>query len=173
MNTSFTKVAVHRISVPDLAALAALAAAIAAEARCGDLIALVGALGTGKTAFARKFLDARASLNGVSPPAEVPSPTFTLAQVYEVGADDVWHFDFYRISGPQECGELGFDDALSQGIVLVEWPDRLGFLLPADRLDLEMTIAEGETRLVTITGHGNWESRVPEIPSRSRAMPTL
>lgn len=161
-----TVTAVHRVSVPDLDALAALAAAIAAEARAGDLIALAGSMGAGKTTFARKFLDARASMAGAPPPAEVPSPTFTLAQLYEIGADDIWHFDLYRIKGPEECGELGFDEALDRGIVLVEWPDRLGPLLPADRLDLELALAGGDARTAALTGHGDWGDRIPALLSR-------
>lgn len=156
---------VRQAPVKDLAAMARLAAAVARQARPGDLIALSGPLGAGKTEFARAFLSARARAAGLPPPPEVPSPTFTLAQVYEIGGEDIWHFDLYRIEDPDECRELGFDDALAHGIVLVEWPDRLGPLLPATRLDVDLAIAGADARTATLRGHGDWAGRVPAAPA--------
>ena len=143
--------------------MAVLAAAVAAAARPGDLVALSGPLGAGKTTFARHFLEARARAAGVPPPPEVPSPTFTLVQAYEIGDDDIWHFDLYRIKGPGECAELGFEDALDDGIVLVEWPDRLGPLLPPDRLDVQLAYAEGDARAAELVGTGPWAGRVSAL----------
>ena len=80
------------------------------------------------------------------------------------GADDIWHFDLYRIDSPEDCRELGFDDALDHGIVLVEWPDRLGTLLPDARLDIDLALAGGDARTATLTGHGDWAGRIPALP---------
>ncbi|HEY0523692.1 MAG TPA: tRNA (adenosine(37)-N6)-threonylcarbamoyltransferase complex ATPase subunit type 1 TsaE [Stellaceae bacterium] len=121
----------------DEAATASLAATIARAARPGDVIALSGDLGAGKTSFARAFI--RALGRGDE---DVPSPTFTLVQTYELPAATIWHFDLYRLERPDDVLELGFEDAAAEGgIVLVEWPDRAGGLLPRDRLDLSLTVA--------------------------------
>jgi tRNA threonylcarbamoyladenosine biosynthesis protein TsaE len=116
------------VELPDEAATAALAARIAALARPGDVIALNGELGAGKTSFARAFIRARGGTG------EVPSPTFTLVQVYELGESAVWHFDCYRLRRPEEAWELAIEDAFSDGISLIEWPERLGPLVPPRRL---------------------------------------
>nr|WP_246503728.1 tRNA (adenosine(37)-N6)-threonylcarbamoyltransferase complex ATPase subunit type 1 TsaE [Plastoroseomonas arctica] len=109
----------------NLAATEALAARIAARLAPGDAVLLEGPLGAGKSAFARALLRALAG----DPALEVPSPTFTLVQSY----GDVHHFDLYRLSGPAEMGELGWDEA-REGIVIVEWPERLGALAPKGAL---------------------------------------
>lgn len=147
------------LTLPDRAATRRLAARIAALARPGDAIALSGPLGAGKSAFARDFIAARAGES-----REVPSPTFTLVQPYEIGALTVWHFDLYRLSAPEEVVELGFEDALDDGIVLVEWPDRLGWLIPEDRL--EIAFAPGSrpcVREVTLAAFGTWRARLAEL----------
>jgi len=149
----------HRIIIPDLNTLEILAASIALEACRGDLIALQGPLGAGKTEFVRRFLSAQAHRVGVSPPREVPSPTFTLCQTYQIGAEDYWHYDLYRINTYNECIELGFEDALEEGVVLVEWPDRLGPLLPNNRLVIDLSISAEEYRVASITGYGSWEAK--------------
>jgi len=117
---------------PDEGATQALAAALAVSLRPGDVVCLRGDLGAGKTAFARAAIRA---LTG-DPDEEVPSPTFTLVQTYATPRGTVWHFDLYRLPGPEEVYELGWEDATVDGIVLVEWPDRLGWLLPARRIDV-------------------------------------
>jgi tRNA threonylcarbamoyladenosine biosynthesis protein TsaE len=125
------------LTLPDEAATARLAAALAATAQPGDIIALRGDLGAGKTAFARAFV--RARLDAAD--EEVPSPTFTLVQTYD-DADDavIWHFDLYRLERPDDALELDLEDAFADGICLIEWPDRLGGYLPRVRLDLTLTI---------------------------------
>ena len=128
---------VHSIHLADEAATASLAATIARAGRPGDVIALSGDLGAGKTSFARAFI--RALGRGDE---DVPSPTFTLVQTYELPAATIWHFDLYRLERADDVLELGFEDAAAEGgIVLVEWPDRAGGLLPRDRLDLSLTVA--------------------------------
>lgn len=143
------------IELPDEAATAALAVRIAGLARPGDVIALKGELGAGKTSFARAFIRARGCRE------QVPSPTFTLVQLYEVGDATVWHFDGYRLRDPEEAWELGIEDAFRDGISLIEWPERFGRLIPARRL--EITLAPGTTataRRATLDPGGDWTARL-------------
>lgn len=135
----------------------ALAAWTAARARRRDVIALSGGLGAGKTEFARAFIRSRP---GGEAATEVPSPTFTLVQVYDLDPP-VWHFDLYRLSQPEEAWELGLEEALADAISLIEWPERLGPLLPRARLDIALAAgAAPELRDVTVTGTGDWAPRV-------------
>ena len=97
-----------------------LAGRIAGLARPGDAILLEGGLGSGKTSFARGFLRAL----GIA--EEVPSPTFTLLQVYDTANGPVWHFDLYRLKRPDEALELGLEEGRAEAILLIEWPERLG-----------------------------------------------
>ena len=112
-----------RLSVylPDEAATAALARRLAPRLRRGDVLALRGDLGMGKTAFARALIRALVADDA----AEVPSPTFTLVQVYDAPGGALWHFDLYRLSGPDEVEELGWAEA-ADGVALVEWPNGWG-----------------------------------------------
>src|SRR5690348_16352465 len=146
------------IDLPDETASAALAARIAGLAVLGDIIALNGHLGTGKTVFARAFI--RACGN----PDEVPSPTFTLVQVYDAGPVVIWHFDLYRIRAPEEAWELGIEDAFITGISLIEWPERLGPLLPERRLELGFAFDDepGARRIAIDPGKG-WQERLATI----------
>ncbi len=144
--------------LPDEAATAALARRVAACARAGDVIALCGDLGTGKTVFARAFIGALAP---GAESEEVPSPTFTLLQCYDREPAPVWHFDLYRLSRPDEVYELGFEEALAEAISLIEWPERMGPLLPADRLDVHLTYGEtANARRAVLVGAGSWAARL-------------
>jgi tRNA threonylcarbamoyladenosine biosynthesis protein TsaE len=146
------------VDLVDEAATGALAARIAAAARPGDVIALAGPLGAGKTAFARAFIQARGGIG------EVPSPTFTLVQVYDLPGGAVWHFDLYRLRVPDEVWELGIEDAFRDGISLIEWPDRMGSCLPAGRLHIALDFAGAEAaRRAVLTGGGDWPARLGEI----------
>jgi len=120
----------------DETATQALAARLAAAVRCPAFIALRGDLGAGKTAFARAFIRA---LPGTAPDEDVPSPTFTLVQTYDSTSGPVWHFDLYRIDHLSELRELGWDDAIDDGICLVEWPEKAEAALPDDRLEVVIT----------------------------------
>ncbi|HLY46889.1 MAG TPA: tRNA (adenosine(37)-N6)-threonylcarbamoyltransferase complex ATPase subunit type 1 TsaE [Stellaceae bacterium] len=146
------------IELPDEAATAAFAARVAALARPGDVIALAGELGAGKTSFARAFIRARGGAD------DVPSPTFTLVQVYELDGAAIWHFDAYRLRHPDEAWELGIEDAFRDGISLIEWPDRFGALVPARRL--EITLSHGTApaaRRATIDAGPDWGARLGRL----------
>ncbi len=151
--------------LPDVGATARLAGALSERVIRGDVIGLAGALGIGKTTFARAFINAIARRGG-APEEEVPSPTFTLVQAYELPGLIVSHFDLYRIERPDEVHELGLDDAIADGVVLIEWPERLAGRLPADRLDLVLSDGGGPNeRLAELTGHGEWAGRLARIPN--------
>lgn len=152
------------VTLPDERATAALAAQIAKLARAGDVIALSGDLGAGKTSFARAFIYARSAAD-----QDVPSPTFTLVQVYDCdGADTaIWHFDLYRLHAAEEAWELGIEEAFCSGISLIEWPERLGPLLPRRRLAITFEYGAGpHERRALIDVGAEWHSRLGEIEAR-------
>jgi len=150
-------------SLADEAATEALARRVAGVARTGDVIALAGELGVGKTRFARAFVDA---LTGAR--EEVPSPTFTLVQTYDSSAATIWHFDLYRLTRADEAYELGLEEALSGGISLIEWPERAEGLLPEERLDVTLSFsATPEARSARLVGRGSWADRLAGILSRA------
>jgi tRNA threonylcarbamoyladenosine biosynthesis protein TsaE len=140
--------------LPDAAATAALAARLAPLATAGDVVALRGTLGSGKTSFARAFIAARAGRA-----VEVPSPTFTLVQAYELPDGAIWHFDLYRLARADDAIELGIDEAFATAISLIEWPERLGDLLPMQRLDLTLVFDGAGRRAVLAAGDG-WPTRL-------------
>ncbi|MSP49406.1 MAG: tRNA (adenosine(37)-N6)-threonylcarbamoyltransferase complex ATPase subunit type 1 TsaE [Alphaproteobacteria bacterium] len=146
----------HHFSSPS--ATRALAARLAPLLRAGDVVALSGELGTGKTFFARAVIQA---LGG---PEEVPSPTFTLVQTYDLAPTPVWHFDLYRLGKPEDAYELDLEDAFADAISLIEWPERLGALLPVDRLDIALAFGTSENeRLGTISGGASWTERLKRL----------
>lgn len=125
--------------------------------RAGDCLLLNGPIGAGKTHFARAVIQTRLAAAGRL--EDVPSPTFTLVQTYDDGICDIWHADLYRLSNADEVMELGLDDALSDAITLIEWPDRLG-MTPDAALHLDFR-AEGDGRTVTLTSDtGEWSDRL-------------
>jgi tRNA threonylcarbamoyladenosine biosynthesis protein TsaE len=135
-----------------------LARAIAPRLGAGDLVGLVGGLGAGKSVFARALIATRLAALGRDEP--VPSPTYTLVQVYDLGAVELWHADLYRLAGPGELVELGLADALDRAICIVEWADRLGPAAPARGLWLSLGLDAGddETRTVAIDARGGgWD----------------
>ncbi len=124
---------------------AALGATFAKTLSHGDIVLLTGDLGAGKSVFCRAIV--RTLME--QPDLDVPSPTFTLVQTYDAPAATLWHFDLYRLKDAEEIYELGWEDALSGGIVLVEWPDRLGSLTPTNAIKIDI-IPVGDTRTITI-----------------------
>lgn len=139
------------------AATAKLGAAIAGALEVGDTVCLYGPLGAGKSTLARGLIRAL-----TRPYEEVPSPTFTLVQTYETDEMTISHFDLYRTREVAEVHELGLDEALDAGCAVIEWPERLGELLPPDRLDIELTI-DGDIRRARLTPHGDFEGRAIEL----------
>jgi tRNA threonylcarbamoyladenosine biosynthesis protein TsaE len=135
---------------PDEHATAAIAQKLATRARPGDVILLSGPLGAGKTAFARAFNRARTG----DPTREIPSPTFTLVQTYEAPHGDIWHYDLWRIETAAALEELAWDEAQS-GIILVEWPERLGSLAPPDALRITITLVPSGRQLQK-SGPARW-----------------
>lgn len=147
------------LDLRDEAATAALAARIGDGLRPRDVVTLTGDLGAGKTALSRALIR---HLSG-DPEEEVPSPTFTLVQTYDLPGFPLWHFDLYRLSGPEEVEELGWDEIRADGVALVEWPDRLGPLLPPARLELRLAITGPESRRAELAGFGDWAERLDGI----------
>jgi tRNA threonylcarbamoyladenosine biosynthesis protein TsaE len=145
------------ILLADADATEALGAAIGRALRPGDAICLYGPLGAGKTTLARGLIRAL-----TAPDEDVPSPTFTLAQLYEGVNFPVSHFDLYRLEQASEADELGLDEALEDGAALIEWPERLEGRLPADRLDIEIAIDAGG-RVARLHSHGAWKGRPLEL----------
>jgi tRNA threonylcarbamoyladenosine biosynthesis protein TsaE len=145
------------LSIPlaDSAATEALGAALAPLLRPRDIVALRGDLGAGKTTLARGLIRALAGDNALS----VPSPTFTLVEIYDTPAGPLWHLDLYRLNAAEEAWELGIEQGFAEAIVLIEWPQRLGDLLPPKRLDLSLAV-DGEERRATLRGPGDWAQRL-------------
>lgn len=144
----------------DEAGLGRLASLIALELRPGDVVALSGDLGAGKTTVARAVI--RTLLD--DPLAEVPSPTFSIIQPYETPRVLVTHCDLYRIDGESGVAELGLEEALARGAVLVEWPDRAQSLIAEHCLEVALSeIDGGACRLVSLAGRGRWEARIARL----------
>lgn len=134
------------LALPTEVATTQLAARLAPLLQPGDTVLLEGPIGAGKTHLARALIRSR-----LGPTEEVPSPTYTLVQVYGPPGAEIWHADLYRLSHPDEVWELGLDDAFRTAICLVEWPDRLGRHEPGTALRLRLS-AEGEGRRADVTG---------------------
>lgn len=129
------------LHLADADATAWLGQWFAARLQAGDCLLLDGQIGAGKSHFARAFIQAR-----LGRAEDVPSPTFTLVQSYQADVE-IWHADLYRLSHPDEVLELGLDEAFDSAICLIEWPDRLGSLLPKGAMRLRFAL-EGEGRRV-------------------------
>ncbi|HEV7353517.1 MAG TPA: tRNA (adenosine(37)-N6)-threonylcarbamoyltransferase complex ATPase subunit type 1 TsaE [Brevundimonas sp.] len=148
------------IALPDAAATEALGRALAPHLAAGEAVLLYGPLGAGKSTLARALIRAL-----TTPDEEVPSPTFTLVQYYDA-APPLAHFDLYRLDRPEEVREIGLVEALDDGAVLVEWPERLGEDLDRwvgpDRLTITLA-PEGDGRTATVSGAGSWEMKLRDL----------
>ncbi|MEL6861801.1 MAG: tRNA (adenosine(37)-N6)-threonylcarbamoyltransferase complex ATPase subunit type 1 TsaE [Pseudomonadota bacterium] len=146
-----------RCELNTLSETAALAIKLAPHLKAGDVIALRGGLGAGKTTFTRALVSAL-----LGDETDVPSPTYTLVQTYEGPDFPIYHFDLYRLEDPSEVFELGWDET-QNGLAVIEWPDRAGQHLPAWRLDLEIEMI-GENRTARLAPQGeDWQKRLHEF----------
>lgn len=151
-------------STVNQAGMESFARILADLAKPRDVILLYGDLGMGKTVFSRAFVQAL-----TSPDEDVPSPTFTLVQLYDTEKGTIWHFDLYRLKQPDEVYELGFEEALSDGISLIEWPERAERLYPRNRLEIKITAGDTpDTRRVALIPHGDgWNKRLENLQWRT------
>lgn len=142
------------LDLPDLGAMEALGERIAARLRPGDAVALSGPLGSGKTTLARAIIAA------LGHPGEVPSPTFTIVETYDLEPPLV-HADFYRLEHPREAEELGLDDYREGAALIAEWPERAGgFAHEPACLAIALEIA-GNGRKAIVEGGADWHGRMP------------
>ena len=150
-------------TIVNQAGMEALARTLASMAKPRDVILLYGDLGMGKTVFSRAFVQSL-----TSPDEDVPSPTFTLVQLYDTDKGTIWHFDLYRLKQPDEVYELGFEEALSDGISLIEWPERAERLYPRNRLEIRITAGDTpDERRVALIPHGDWNERLENLSWRT------
>lgn len=150
-----------RRHLADAEATADFGAALGSRLRPGDTVALQGSLGAGKTTLARGLILALLAESATTD--EVPSPTFTLVQTYDTARCPVWHVDLYRLTDPDEAIELGLEEAFETAIVLIEWPERLGDLLPPDRLDVVLRRTKDDAREVALIPRGTWNGRLDDL----------
>ncbi len=135
-----------------------LAVKIGSRLSPGHVVLLQGAVGAGKTQFARALIQSI-----LSSPEDVPSPTFTLIQTYETTKGEVWHSDLYRLTATDEVIELGLEDAFETAICLLEWPDRLGELTPENAVLLDFQTNSDHERTITATGPSDvWGDILPK-----------
>lgn len=145
----------YKLEFMSLAETQAFATLVAEVSQPGDVITLQGDLGAGKSEFARAFIR---SLLGLD--TQVPSPTFTLVQLYDETDLPVWHFDLYRLEKAEEVWELGLEEALEGGICLIEWPERLPRISLKNHLHIHIHYEGGLTRrLVEVTLDASWAYR--------------
>lgn len=134
----------------------ALGQKLALKAKCGDVIALRGDLGAGKTTLSRGFIQALCDVS------DVPSPTYTLVQTYETSDFEIWHCDFYRLDTPDDIYELGVLDAFEEAVTVMEWPDKIGHHVPDNCLNVTI-LFDDEARRVRITGPDEWMERLHDL----------
>jgi tRNA threonylcarbamoyladenosine biosynthesis protein TsaE len=160
---------ISTLTLADAAATERLARTIAPHLRAGDMLGLSGDLGAGKSVFARALITARLAEGGRH--EDIPSPSYTLVQTYDLGPVELWHADLYRLGSAGEVAELALDDAFRDAICVVEWAEKLGSARPARRLDLTLDFVPGrdDARHATLTAHGPGWQWLGEVVEEARA----
>ena len=161
---------VLQLELPDLSATQQLGALLADGLAAGDVISLSGPLGAGKSALARAII-----VSANPSETDIPSPTFSLVQIYELAdKTPLWHLDLYRIESPEDAMQLGLDDAFVDAVCLIEWPDRLKKFLPKTTLSVHLCLADGDAlddtagiRFAEITAPPHWANRLQAIIVKS------
>ena len=144
-----------KVELSDLAAMDAFGARIAARLRAGDVVALSGGLGAGKTTLARAIIAA------LGHEGEVPSPTFTIIETYEALDPPLIHADFYRLERPEEAAEIGLDDYRHGAALIAEWPEKAGgFAHEAGCLAIALETV-GQGRIAIVEAGPDWLTRLP------------
>lgn len=146
------------LDIPSQAETQALGRKLAMILRAGDVVALQGTLGMGKSALARAILRARAGDDDLA----VPSPTFTIVQSYDLDPA-FYHVDLYRLEDPEEALELGLEEAFHNAVTLIEWPENLGRYLPQKALSLHLTESPVGGRIIAVSGPAPWPERLSEL----------
>lgn len=139
------------VCLPSEEDTARLAARIAPHFSPGDTLLFEGPIGSGKSTFCRALIRCFCGAD-----TEVPSPTFTLVQTYDTPNFEIWHCDLYRLATPEDLLELGLDDAFENALTLIEWPDRLGDLLPLDALHIELSAKPDHHRITLQSTSDRW-----------------
>lgn len=147
--------------LPDEQATFDLGARFAAILSAGDVILLEGDIGAGKSAFSRAIIQSMAGAR-----IDVPSPTFTLVQTYDLPQAELWHADLYRLTSPDEAIELGLEDAFDTAICLIEWPDRLGDVAPDHALRLLFVAHETAHSVTVVSAPSAWRDRLDKVFSK-------
>ena len=142
---------------PDEASTVIFGQKLAQMAKQGDVFALFGTLGMGKSVLARAFIQ---SLTGAE---EVPSPTFTLVQSYDAPDFEIFHYDLYRIKSPEEIFEIGMEEAVYQGVSLIEWPEMMGGYLPRNCFRVEITPQKDGRKITISTASEEKRQRLAEL----------
>ncbi|MGB0689946.1 MAG: tRNA (adenosine(37)-N6)-threonylcarbamoyltransferase complex ATPase subunit type 1 TsaE [Candidatus Puniceispirillum sp.] len=158
--------AVIKLELQNLAATERLGQFLSQDLAAGDVIALYGQLGAGKSTLARALISTLCPHE-----ADIPSPTFTLVQTYDMpDGTPLWHLDLYRIDTPDDAIELGIEDAFLDAVCVIEWPVRLGDLLPDDCLSIHINISDdaldSQVRQVEISAPASWDRRIEAIAAQ-------
>ena len=134
-----------------------LAQKFALLAQKGDVFALFGTLGAGKSTFSRYFIQT------LTDASDIPSPTFTLVQAYEAENFEIYHFDMYRLKRPEDAYELDIEDAFYNGVCLIEWPEKIGYLLPHNIWKINIETKGTERVFVVETVSMEKKNRLTEV----------